>query len=86
MFECLTLSQFPQTFLTDPSKLKIYLCKISVNKPLGMHNTINTPSIYLKLSSKRSRNSSDSSPCSSRWNNKAQTLRLRLSKKMVSVL
>jgi hypothetical protein len=25
---CITLSQFPQTFLTNPSKLRIYLCKI----------------------------------------------------------
>jgi hypothetical protein len=25
---CLTLSQYPQTFLTNPSKLRIYLCKI----------------------------------------------------------
>ena len=26
--QCLTLSQFPQTFLTNPSKLRTYLCKI----------------------------------------------------------
>ena len=25
---CLTLNQFPQTFLTNPSKLRIYLWKI----------------------------------------------------------
>ena len=25
---CLTQTQFPQTFLTNPSKLRIYLCKI----------------------------------------------------------
>jgi hypothetical protein len=24
----LTLGQFPQTFLTNPSKLRIYICKI----------------------------------------------------------
>jgi hypothetical protein len=32
MFEeltlCLTVSQFPETFLTNPSKLRIYPCKI----------------------------------------------------------
>ena len=28
MTHCLTLSQFPQTFLTNPSKLRIYPCKI----------------------------------------------------------
>ena len=26
--QCLTTSQFPQTFLTNPSKLRIYRCKI----------------------------------------------------------
>ena len=26
--QCLTLSQFPQTFLTNPSKLRIYMCKM----------------------------------------------------------
>jgi hypothetical protein len=28
LIQCLTLRQFPQTFLTNPSKLRIYLCKI----------------------------------------------------------
>ena len=39
--EFITLSQFPQTFLTNPSKLRIYLCKIPT-----VHDHMNFDTAY----------------------------------------
>jgi hypothetical protein len=43
MTRCLTLSQFPQIFLTNPSKLRIYLCKIPTDCDHRKFDSINQP-------------------------------------------